>query len=46
MARIRRVEDAADATIRRAFDRVIHTLQRELTEYQIRAKRRAQRKKS
>lgn len=41
LRRIKRAEDAADATIQRAFQRVIHTLERELTEYQIRAARRS-----
>lgn len=40
LGRIKRAEDAAHATIARAFDRVIHTLQREKTEYMIRAARR------
>jgi hypothetical protein len=40
LARIKRAEDAAHATITRAFDRVIQALQRERTEYAIRAARR------
>lgn len=40
MRRIKRVEDEAHATIQRAFDRVIHALQRERTEYAIRQARR------
>ena len=40
MARIKRAEDTAHATIQRAFDRVIATLQRERTEYEVRAARR------
>lgn len=40
LARIKRAEDAAHATIARALDRVIHALQREKTEYVIRKARR------
>jgi hypothetical protein len=40
MRRVLRAEEAAHATIQRAFDRVIQTLQRERTEYAIRAARR------
>jgi hypothetical protein len=39
-ARIKRAEDVAHATITRAFDKVIHTLQRERTEWVIRQARR------
>lgn len=40
MARIKRAEDSAHATIQRAFDRVLHTLQNERREYVIRQSRR------
>ena len=40
MARIKRAEDAAHATMQRSFDRIIATLQRERTEYAIRDARR------
>jgi hypothetical protein len=40
MRRIKRAEDAAHATITRAFDKVIHTIQGERTEYLIRQARR------
>lgn len=43
-ARVKRAEDAAHATILRAFDKVIHALQREATEYRIRSARRTERK--
>ncbi len=40
LARIKRAEDSAHATITRAFDRMLHALQRERTEYAIRQARR------
>lgn len=44
MARIKRADDAAHATIQRAFDRLLHTLQNERREYVIRQARRAKAK--
>lgn len=44
MRRIKRAEDAAHATISRAFERVIQTLERERTEYVIRQRKRTKAK--
>lgn len=40
MRRIKRIEDTADARVRRALEQCIHSLQREFTEYTIRQRRR------